>query len=88
MSVNLTPNPNVVGPQGLQGLTGTTGAQGTAGAQGTSGSSYLAPTIGSTLISSGATVTSLSGLSDISTSGTNTFGSLTDYQTLDIMGCW
>ena len=35
MSVSITPNPNVVGPQGLQGITGTTGSQGTTGATGT-----------------------------------------------------
>lgn len=37
MSVSITPNPNVVGPQGLQGTTGTQGTSGTTGAQGTTG---------------------------------------------------
>jgi len=37
MSVSITPNPNVQGPQGLTGSQGTTGAQGTTGLQGTTG---------------------------------------------------
>jgi len=65
MSVSLTPNPNVVGPQGLQGLTGTQGSTGTTGAQGTAGSSYTAPTLGTTAINSGATVTTINGMTKI-----------------------
>lgn len=38
MSVSITPNPNVQGPQGLTGTQGTTGAQGTQGLQGITGS--------------------------------------------------
>jgi len=40
MSVSITPNPNVQGPQGLtgsQGISGTNGAQGLTGLQGTQG---------------------------------------------------
>jgi len=56
----------IQGIQGLQGfgyaqLQGTTGNQGTQGIQGSS-SGYTAPTIGSTLIGSGSTVTTIAGL--------------------------
>jgi hypothetical protein len=37
MSVSITPNPNVQGPQGLTGSQGTQGVQGTQGLQGTTG---------------------------------------------------
>lgn len=37
MSVSITPNPNVVGPQGLQGTTGTQGTNGSQGTTGTTG---------------------------------------------------
>jgi 3D (Asp-Asp-Asp) domain-containing protein len=49
MSVSITPNPNVQGPQGLTGITGTqglTGPQGLTGIQGTQGLS--GPTVSST----------------------------------------
>lgn len=52
MSVSITPNPNVQGPQGttgaqgIQGVQGTTGLQGTTGAQGTTGSQGLTGTQG------------------------------------------
>jgi 3D (Asp-Asp-Asp) domain-containing protein len=37
MSVSITPNPNVQGPQGLTGIQGTVGLQGTTGLQGVQG---------------------------------------------------
>lgn len=37
MSVSITPNPNVQGPQGLTGTQGIQGVQGTTGIQGTNG---------------------------------------------------
>ena len=37
MSVSITPNPNVQGPQGLTGTQGTQGVQGTTGIQGNNG---------------------------------------------------
>jgi hypothetical protein len=46
MSVSITPNPNVQGPQGLTGTQGATGAQGAQGLQGTQG--LLGPTISAT----------------------------------------
>ena len=46
-------------------------------------SSYLAPTIGSTSIASGATVTTISGLTDIVLNGP---GSVADELTLLLMG--
>jgi 3D (Asp-Asp-Asp) domain-containing protein len=48
MSVSITPNPNVVGPQGLTGPQGTTGVQGTTGLQGTTGTQGLTGTQGTT----------------------------------------
>ena len=58
-----------VGAQGTTGLQGTTGAQGTTGSQGTTGTQgisggtgYTAPTLGSTSIASGATVSTIAGL--------------------------
>jgi hypothetical protein len=41
MSVSITPNPNVQGPQGLTGTQGTQGVQGTTGLQGTTGTQGL-----------------------------------------------
>jgi hypothetical protein len=41
MSVSITPNPNVQGPQGLTGIQGLTGLQGTEGLQGMTGSQGL-----------------------------------------------
>ena len=63
-------------------------------------SGYSAPTIGSTVINSGATVTTIAGLTltaptltgtvtasgDITLSATNAFGSIIDFQTLTLMG--
>jgi len=46
MSVSITPNPNVQGPQGLTGSQGTTGAQGTTGLQGTNGATGAQGTTG------------------------------------------
>ena len=49
MSVSITPNPNVQGPQGLtgtQGAQGVTGTQGLSGAQGTQG--IAGPTVSGT----------------------------------------
>lgn len=91
MSVSLTPNPNVVGPQGLQGLTGTQGSTGTTGAQGTAGSTYNAPTLGSTTLTSGATITTVNGLTKLVS---NTYASLDasgyeqDTTLMNIMGAW
>jgi hypothetical protein len=65
-----------------------------------SASSYSAPTLGSTTIPSGATVTTIAGLTltaptltgtvtasgDITLSATSAFGSIKDYQTLILMG--
>ena len=65
-----------------------------------SASSYSAPTLGSTLISSGTTVTTVAGLTltaptltgtvtasgDITLSASGAFGSVKDFQTLNIMG--
>jgi hypothetical protein len=88
MAVDITPNPNVVGPQGLQGTTGGTGTQ---GIQGPGGSSYLAPTIGSTLISSGSTVLTINGMTKIVA---NTHASLDansyeqDLTLMNIMQAW
>jgi len=48
MSVSITPNPNVQGPQGLTGSQGTTGAQGTTGLQGTTGAQGTNGTQGTT----------------------------------------
>ena len=83
--------------QTVQGTQGTVGAQGTQGIQ---GSSYLAPTIGSTSIASGATVTTIAGLTltaptltgtvtvsgDINLSAASGPGSLIDELTLLLMG--
>ena len=44
MAVSITPNPNVVGPTGAQGLTGTQGAQGTTGTAGGGISGFNAQT--------------------------------------------
>ena len=44
MAVSITPNPNVVGPTGAQGLTGTQGAQGTTGSAGGGISGFNAQT--------------------------------------------
>jgi hypothetical protein len=63
-------------------------------------SGYSAPTLGSTVINSGATVTTIAGLTltaptltgtvtasgDITLSATNAFGSIKDFQTLTLMG--
>jgi len=46
MSVSITPNPNVQGPQGLTGSQGTQGVQGTTGLQGTQGTEGLQGTTG------------------------------------------
>jgi len=49
MSVSITPNPNVLGPQGLtgaQGIQGVTGTQGLTGIQGTNGINGAQGTIG------------------------------------------
>lgn len=64
MSVSITPNPNVQGPQGLtgsQGTSGANGAQGTQGLQGVQGLSgtlytatFNAQTTGYTLVSGDA----------------------------------
>jgi len=48
MSVSITPNPNVQGPQGLTGTQGTTGAQGTTGTQGITGTQGLTGIQGTT----------------------------------------
>ena len=48
MSVSITPNPNVQGPQGLTGSQGTQGVQGTTGLQGTTGAQGLTGTQGAT----------------------------------------
>jgi len=91
MSVSLTPNPNVVGPQGLQGLTGTQGSTGTTGAQGTAGSTYTAPTLGTTAINSGATVTTIVGLAKLSSESfvePDTNGYEQDLAIMNIMGGW
>ena len=48
MAVDITPNPNVQGPQGLtgtQGTSGTNGAQGATGLQGTTGAQGLSGTL-------------------------------------------
>jgi hypothetical protein len=54
MSVSITPNPNVLGPQGLTGPQGTQGLQGTIGLQGLTGttvsSTFNAQTIAYTLV--------------------------------------
>jgi hypothetical protein len=44
MAVDITPNPNVVGPTGAQGLTGTQGTTGTTGAAGGGISGFNAQT--------------------------------------------
>ena len=44
MSVSITPNPNVVGPTGAQGLTGSQGIQGTTGSAGGGISGFNAQT--------------------------------------------
>jgi hypothetical protein len=49
------------GTQGLQGITGT-GTQGAQGFQGPTSTTYTAPTIGSTSIPSGTTVTTIAGV--------------------------
>jgi hypothetical protein len=54
MSVSITPNPNVQGPQGLTGSQGTNGANGAQGIQGTTGttvsSTFNAQTTAYTLV--------------------------------------
>jgi hypothetical protein len=91
MSVSLTPNPNVVGPQGLQGLTGTQGTGGATGAQGTAGSTYLAPTLGSTALTSGSTVTTVNGLTKLVSDAfveLNASSQEQDLAIMNIMGGW
>ena len=56
---------------------------GVATADAAAANSYLAPTLGSTAINSGATVTTISGLTDIVLNGP---GSVTDELTLILMG--
>lgn len=46
MSVSITPNPNVQGPQGLTGTQGIQGVQGTIGIQGTDGTNGVQGTTG------------------------------------------
>jgi hypothetical protein len=46
MSVSITPNPNVQGPQGLTGSQGLTGLQGTTGLQGVQGTNGIQGTDG------------------------------------------
>lgn len=88
MSVSITPNPNVQGPQGL---TGTQGLQGLQGLQGTTGATYTAPTLGSTTLTSGATITTVNGMTKIVSEGfveLNTSNQEQDLAIMNFMQAW
>ena len=65
MSVSITPNPNVQGPQGLTGTQGTQGVQGTQGLTGTQGIEGLQGTTGTQGIQGPQGTTGIQGLDGI-----------------------
>jgi hypothetical protein len=79
------------GLNGAQGLTGTQGVQGLLGLQGLEGTTYTAPTLGSTTLTSGSTVTTIAGMAKISSESfvePDTNGFEQDLAIMNIMGGW
>jgi 3D (Asp-Asp-Asp) domain-containing protein len=85
MSVSITPNPNVQGPQGLTGAQGIQGVQGTLGLQGLTGTQGATGTQGLTGIQGAQGVQGLQGIQGLlGTAFTATFDPETTAYTLQL----